>query len=254
MTAAFIEAIRSHGAQWPTPFYVFDLAGLHRRIDQVITAWRQRFPNVVLAYSFKSNPARAILRQMLACGLAAEVVSGRELEEALHLGFETVFYNGPVKKPGDLSRAIASGARVHVDSVQELTDLARLSEGLPAPPLVAFRLSTPLDGGGLSRFGMTPDEFDQALAILDTSGIPLAGVHLHAGSNCVGTKTFAGALDHNRALIRRAYERRVHTSRFWIDLGGGFPAGSVRSHGPLVGVERFVEAAAAFFERAARWI
>lgn len=80
-----------------TPRAWFDLDGLDGHLRWA--AQRSAEADVVLAYSVKTNPSAAILRRVAAAGLAAEAISGAEVDAAVGAGFDLgdIVLGGPAK-------------------------------------------------------------------------------------------------------------------------------------------------------------
>nr|BFD89313.1 diaminopimelate decarboxylase [Kitasatospora sp. Xyl93] len=202
-----------------TPFYLFDLERLGAGYREMERVWRREFPNLTVAYSYKTNPLAAATRRLAALGGTAEVVSGAELSLALSDGFAPgrIVFDGPVKSPAELALAARLGVPVQVDSLTELDDLLALPDG---PPPVGLRLATRGGDGEWSRFGLVPDEVARARELLDRADRPVWGVH-------AGVGTLSGPDAYREALVFWAETLRdlakAAGGRLTVDVGGGFP-------------------------------
>ena len=106
-----------------TPFYVYDLDAITRRVE----ALRGVLPaRVELAYAIKSNPSLAVVAHLASLGVGADIASAGELELVTRAGF------GPKARPvhrarksdEELAAAVAAGIRaVTVESPRELARL-----------------------------------------------------------------------------------------------------------------------------------
>ena len=68
-----------------TPFYVYDLDLIGRRVD----ALREVLPRGFrIAFAVKANPSLAVVTHLRSCGIGADVASGGELETVLRAGFD----------------------------------------------------------------------------------------------------------------------------------------------------------------------
>jgi diaminopimelate decarboxylase len=211
----------------PTPFYVLDLGGIRARANEFVAAWKQRSDNVEIAYSYKSNSLTAVTRLMRRLGLSAEVVSGPELEFALADGFtpDRILFNGPVKLPAELARALDLGVRIQIDSLDEVDTIATLARKKRISPRLSARLATEYRGERLSRFGFAPTEIVSARRRLARVGLAFSGVHMHVGTNNRDTTKQLVELDYWSPLIGDVLARAPHAP--WIDIGGGYPSASV---------------------------
>jgi diaminopimelate decarboxylase len=83
--------VHSSRPQWgggvvaATPCALFNLTGLEERLRHCAAGAEAR--GITLAYSVKTNPMLAILERVRAAGMAAEAISGAEVDAALHAGF-----------------------------------------------------------------------------------------------------------------------------------------------------------------------
>lgn len=217
-----------------SPVYVVSEAGLRRSYRAFVAAFRARYPDTVVAYSYKTNYVSGILRVLHSEGAQAEVVSGFELELARSLGVPGahIVYNGPHKPLEALASALRLGARINIDSLEELSDLQELARQLDRPATVGVRVNANLNDPPWDRFGFNL-ESGQALEacrrVHAAPGLRLAGFHLHAG-------TFLTQVDiYERAVtaltdLARTVEARKWGAIDYLDLGGGYA-----SHNTLLG-------------------
>jgi len=236
----------------PTPFYVLDLAGIRARARQFAAAWQCRFERIEIAYSYKSNSLPAVTRLIRELGLSAEVVSGPELEFAVVDGYrpERILFNGPVKLPAELARALALGVRIQVDSLDELDAIIALARKRRATPRLSARLATDYRGERLSRFGFSQRELASARRRLARAGLAFSGVHLHVGTNNRDAgkhlAALAGWSDQIEDVLAHA------SSDPWIDIGGGYPSASVGPDVALLPDDAFAKQIADWLRRR-RW-
>lgn len=80
-----------------TPHAWYDVDGLSDRVQWAAQKSRER--GWILAYSVKSNPSPQVLRRVAAAGLAAEAISGAEVDAAVRAGINLsdVVLAGPAK-------------------------------------------------------------------------------------------------------------------------------------------------------------
>lgn len=217
-------------ARYGSPLYVVSEATLRRNVRAFQHAFRARYPDTIVAYSYKTNYVSGILRVLHQEGAHAEVVSRFELDLARSLGVpgRQIVYNGPHKKIEDLRQAITIGARINIDSLEELSDLQELARSVPRPVKVGIRVNMRLNDPPWDRFGFNL-ESGQALEacrrVHAAPGLALAGFHIHAG-------TFVTQLDiYERAVIGLTALARTVEARQWgtveyLDLGGGYASGN----------------------------
>ncbi|MDP2360574.1 MAG: alanine racemase [bacterium] len=214
-----------------TPLYLLSESALRRKVQQFRRAFETRYPRVRLAWSYKTNYLGAVCRIMQQEGSWAEVVSGHEfrLARELDVPADRIIYNGPDKDDDSLRAAIAGGARIHLDHLEEIPRLEALVRevGLPAGRdrlPVAIRVNMQLDAQHWDRFGFNLESgqaHEAARRLADSAELELAGLHTHIG-------TYVDNVDLYRRAAGRLVELAVWVRRFtgarlrWWDMGGGF--------------------------------
>jgi len=111
---------------------------------------------VQFGWSYKTNYLKAVCAVFHQEGAIAEVVSEFEYEKARELGIEgkDIIYNGPYKPYDSLVTAAKEGAKIHIDTFDEINDLEKVADELGSEIPVAIRLN--MDTGiypQWSRFG-----------------------------------------------------------------------------------------------------
>jgi diaminopimelate decarboxylase len=210
------DLVRAHGS----PLFVYDLDVVSARV----AALRAALPvNAEVAFAVKSNPNPALLGHLAGLGLGADVASMGELEAVTRAGFDLrkVVFTGPGKTDAEIARAIRSGIRaLTVESLEELEVVIDLASVAAPRQGLLLRLAiegagtaaeaTPIiSGPGAGKFGLTPDEVDQAVDMLQLAGaigsagapFELLGLHAFGASN---VREAARLVDGVRNLAARA--------------------------------------------------
>lgn len=215
-----------------TPAYVYDLAAVRRAHRQLTDALPEPAD---LLYSLKANPHPAVLHQLAALGVRAEVSSPGELAAALAAGFAPggIFYTGPGKRDQDVSGAIALGVRrFSVDSPYGLDQLDRLARAADTRVSALIRLNPPVPpaGAGLAMTG-GPKQFgadldwllEQPELFASRPHAELDGVHLYMGSNLHQETALLAMFRYGLEVVGQV-ENALGCRLPVIDLGGGFGA------------------------------
>lgn len=224
--AAQWEALaREHG----TPFYAYDASVLHARCNDV----SQAFSQAEVRYAMKANACPLLLDAIQEEGFGIDAVSAWEARYALSRGFdaESVLYTGNFPSDDELREIAKLGLVANLDALSALDRYGAIAKGAR----VAIRVDLEegaghhphvVTAGDESKFGLTLDALDEALAIVQRRGLRLVGLHQHIGS---GLST-----DEHRAVWLRAakglfdvalsVEKRVGALSF-VDVGGGFGVG-----------------------------
>ncbi len=213
-------------ARFGSPLYVVSEATLRRNVRAFTAAFRARYPDTVVAYSYKTNYVSGILRVLHQEGAHAEVVSGFELELARSLGVpgRHIVYNGPHKRLDDLRRAIALGARINVDSLEELSDLQELARGAARPVKIGLRVNMRLNDPPWDRFGFNLESgqaLDACRRVHAAPGLALGGFQIHAGTYITDLDIYERAAAGLVTLAKTVAARRWGAIEY-LDLGGGY--------------------------------
>ena len=111
--------------QYGSPLFVFSQKKIEQLHNTFHSAFSSRYPDVVFAWSYKTNYLNEICKVFHSLGSVAEVVSEFEYQKARALGVEAkdIIFNGPYKPYKDLKIAVQEGAKIHIDNLFELVDL-----------------------------------------------------------------------------------------------------------------------------------
>jgi diaminopimelate decarboxylase len=217
------QLVEAHGS----PLYVFSEGSIRSAVREAQRAFRQRYPDVQFAWSYKTNYLRAICTLFHQEGAIAEVVSDFEYDKARSLGVEgcDIIFNGPHKTRPALERAIDEGAKIQVDHFDELRAIEAIAETRERPVDVAIRAQ--LDSGvrpAWTKFGFDSEGQAAQQAIQHICRNPrlrLIGLHAHVGALILEPEIYAKAA---RRLLDLAELSRRESGRDieYLNLGGGF--------------------------------
>lgn len=180
-------------------------------------------------YGVKVNKSQALLQAAVSAGAGADVSSLQELHDAIRAGCHGVDLcaTGPAKTRDFLKELILKGARIAVDSYQELRDIIELAQIWRGNfEKISLLLRLRPDANCSSRFGMLSDEIIIALhSLADNKHLELAGFHFHLSGYAPETRV--SALLDTLPLI--TYARNLGLDPRIIDIGGGLPVQYVES-------------------------
>lgn len=214
-----------------TPYFLIKKEELDASLAHLNCVLKEYWSNYIIGYSFKTNSLPWILNYFKENGCYAEIVSDDEYLLAKEVGYakERFIYNGIIKSRDTFLEAIKSHAVVNIDSDAEIDWL----NGLEGSRLysVGIRVNFDIEGmcpgqsqepkeGG--RFGFCYENGELGLAIsrIRSTGIRLAGLHLHVSSKTRGVEIYA-AIAKMAVRIAREYNLTLD----YIDIGGGFFGG-----------------------------
>ena len=214
-----------------TPLFVFSEHRLRQRAREAKRAFELRYPKVQFSWSYKTNYLDAVCRIFHQEGAWAEVVSEMEYDMARRLGVppEQILFNGPYKPEESLRKALAEGARVHIDHYEELYLAERIAKELGRVVPVSIRVN--MDTGihpRWDRFGFnldTGEALDAARRIHTGGALTLDGLHCHIGTFILEPSAYGQAASKMAALAKQLRQETGMRIDF-IDLGGGFASRS----------------------------
>ncbi len=224
------DLVRDHGS----PLFVYSEKTLREKYREAHRAFSRRYPDVQFAWSYKTNYLNAICRVFHQEGSIAEVVSGFEYEKARRNGIEgrDIIFNGPHKERADVERAVAEGAMIQVDNIDELLALAAMVRGRAEPVPIALRVYVATgDHTVWSKFGFSGDDGEVmqiVRRILTMPQLRLQGLHCHIGTFILEPDWYRVAARKLVGLALEAEELGAGPIRY-LNLGGGF-ASHARLH------------------------
>jgi diaminopimelate decarboxylase len=112
------ELVRCYGS----PVFVLSEQRLRENRRRLHSSFEARYNPVVHGWSYKTNYTSAVCAILHQEGSWAEVVSQFEYDKARLLGVpgDRIIYNGPAKPRKAVERAVAEGARLHIDHLDEI--------------------------------------------------------------------------------------------------------------------------------------
>ncbi len=189
-------------------------------------AYRQAAPDALVLYSLKAFPSVALVRLFASEGLGADVSTLGELTYALRAGVPSarLVVHGNNKSDEELRAAAEAGALVVLDALEEVEHaaaagvgrvLVRVTPGIDADTHDAIKT-----GHHGSKFGLPPEQAVEAIERARASGIDVAGLHLHIGSQLVDLGAARMGIAWLAAFAAECRSRLGWTPSV-VDLGGG---------------------------------
>jgi diaminopimelate decarboxylase len=209
--------------EFGTPLVVY----CERTVLAAVRAYREAAPQALVLYGVKAFPNVALLELLGGEGLGADVSTLGELAYARHAGIpgERIIVHGNNKSDEELRAAAEADARFLVlDALDEVRRaaaagveraLVRVTPGIEADTHRAIR--TAHHG---SKFGLPPEHALKAVADARETGIEVAGLHLHIGSQLVDTGAPRSSVEWLGGFAARCREE-LDWEPAVIDLGGG---------------------------------
>ncbi|MGQ9732522.1 MAG: diaminopimelate decarboxylase [Candidatus Zipacnadales bacterium] len=196
--------------QFGTPLYVLDEALVRENCRTYHRAFRERYPNVEIAFAGKALLCQAVCVIMEQEGLSLDVASRGELYTALTVGFppERIHLHGNCKTETDLTMALEVGVnRIVVDSLPELELLAKIAQQRSQTVDILIRVAPGIKtqthtfiqtGQEDSKFGLAITSGAALQAVLRAKAddcVNLRGLHCHIGSQLFGLDSYRRAVE-----------------------------------------------------------
>ncbi|HBX45503.1 diaminopimelate decarboxylase [Limibacterium fermenti] len=184
-----------------TPFYYYDIELLHKTLDTVKTAVKDK--NFHVHYAVKANANPRILKAIAAYGFGADCVSGNEVLRALECGFDAskIVFAGVGKTDKEIRIGLDNDIFCfNVESLPELEVIETLASEKGKTARIALRINPNVDAHthryittGLqeNKFGLNERDLPKALEMIGAySHIELIGIHFHIGSQITDLSSF----------------------------------------------------------------
>ena len=217
-------------AQVGTPFYCYSTATLERHYRVFADAFAD-VPSLV-CYAVKANSNQAVIATLARLGAGADVVSGGELRRARAAGIpaKKIMFSGIGKTPEELSLALDEDIFcVNVESEPELDLLSQIASSKGRTAAISIRVNPDVDakthakiatGKSENKFGIPISRAREVYRhAAQLSGIHVAGVDMHIGSQITNLSPFADAFALLSDFVREL--RADGHAITHVDLGGG---------------------------------
>ena len=223
-----LEKAQEIKAQIPTPFHIYDEAGIRQRARDLKAAfaWNPGFREY---FAVKATPNPYILQLLHEEGCGCDCASYTELllAEAVGVTGHDVMFSSNVTPELDMKKAYDMGAYINLDDATHVEFLHRVAGGVPETvclrynPGGSFSLgNTIMDMPRDAKYGMTEDQMAGAITRLMQLGTKHFGIHAFLASNTT-TNEYYPELAAN--LFRLAVRLRNATGADYtfINLSGG---------------------------------
>ena len=211
-----------------TPFFAYDRGLLDRRIAHL----RAVLPDDIhLHYAIKANPMPAVVQHLRGLVDGFDVASALEMNTAMDTSMpvERISFAGPGKTDDEISRAVAAGVVLHLESEREAEIIDRAAEALGVEAPVAVRVNPEFElkssgmkmGGGPKQFGIDAERVPDLLRWMAGRNLRFEGFHIFCGSQNLRPEALQDA---QTKTIDLAIELARHAPGpvRALNIGGGF--------------------------------
>ena len=177
--------------QYPTPFHLYDEAGLRRNARDLNRAFAW-CPDFKEYFAVKALPNPAILRILKEEGCGVDCSSETELMLARACGFTggEIMFSANAMPYHEFGVASGMGAFINLDDLTHIDLLEKYGGGIPETvccrynPGGDFRIGTEIMGNpGQAKYGFTYAQLRQGLKTLKAKGAKRFGLHSFLSSN-----------------------------------------------------------------------
>ena len=178
--------------QIPTPFHIYDEAGIRRnaRALKAAFSWNPGFREY---FAVKATPNPYILKLLgeEGCGCDCSSYTELVLAEAVGATGKDIMFSSNVTPEKDMRKAVELGAYINLDDTTHVEFLAELA-GDKMPDTVCLRYNpggsfslgnTIMDMPRDAKYGMTEDQMAGAINRLMALGVKNFGIHAFLASN-----------------------------------------------------------------------
>ena len=231
--------------QYGTPLFVVSENHLRKNLRRYKNTFEKYWTEgeVRIMPSIKASPILAIRQILTDEGCGCDVFGPGEFEGALRGGVEPdlISLNGSIKDRDLIRRAIEMGARIVLDSPQDLTLCEQEARKLGKVAQVMFRIK-PFMKELETSSDFVPDMLIRELTQIIKYGIPTSellpmgpramhsrhinpiGIHVHMGRHSKKLDVWRSWVRHSVLITKRLSDLMEGWTPSVIDFGGGFPS------------------------------
>lgn len=223
-----LEDIQSIIEKYPTPFHIYDEAGIRQTSRDFLDAfsWSAGFTNY---YAVKALPNPAILTILKEEGMGLDCSSLAELALAERVGIsgEKIMFTSNDTSHEEFVKAAELGAIINLDDISHIEFLEESIGTLPEILCFRFNPGSKRVGNDIignpaeAKYGLTKQQLIDAYRQCRDKGVKRFGLHTMIASNELTADYF---VETAKMLFELAAEikKTLDISLEFIDLGGGF--------------------------------
>lgn len=220
------EFVRQVAAKYPTPFYLYDEAGIRNTCRQLNAAfaWNPGFREY---FAVKALPNPYIVQIAAQEGLGADCSSLPELilSERVGLTGEDLMFTSNNTLAHEYRKAIELGAIVNLDDLSHI-DYLRENTGLPELLCFRYNPGSAREGNVIigrpeeAKYGFTEQQLFEGYRLLQDAGVKRFGLHTMVASNELNGSFFTETARMLFDLALRLHAQLGIRIEF-VNLGGG---------------------------------
>lgn len=187
------EKLQEIVQEYPTPFYLYDEAGIRKNAEAVreAFAWNKGFREY-FAVKATPNPFLINILKEYGCGVDCSSMTELMLSDALGFSGEEIMFSSNDTPAEEFVFADKIGATINLDDFTHIDFLEKTIGRIPETiscrfnPGGLFQISNSImDNPGDAKYGFTKEQLFEGFRILKEKGAKKFGVHAFLASNTV---------------------------------------------------------------------
>ena len=220
-----LEDAQSWREQYPTPFYIYDEAGITKCVTDLYKAfsWNPGFKEY---FAVKATPTPAILRLLHSLGCGCDCASAPEVLMSKRSGIQgkEIMFSSNETREEEYRVANEAGAIINLDDITQIEILERAC-GIPETVCCRYNPGTFANTNDImghqydSKFGMTRPQLFDALRLLKVKGAKHLGIHAMLASCSLDNGYYPQLAREMFSLVLELRKADVEVE--FVDLSGG---------------------------------
>ncbi len=207
--------------KYGTPLYVYEGAIMEQQYRRICDALN--VPSSRIFYACKANTNVHILKLFKHFGAGLDCVSIQEVRLGILAGFSPpdILFTPNCVSLDEYDEAFNLGVLINIDNISILEQFGHKHAGAS----VCVRINPHIMAGGNSKistghidskFGISIHQLPHVLRVVEATGLHIAGLHMHTGSDILDVEVFLNACDILFGIA--AHFKNLE----YIDFGSGF--------------------------------
>lgn len=220
------EMIEKIAAQYPTPFHIYDEAGIRKNAEKLYQAFSWN-PGYREFFAVKATPNPFILKLLASVGCGTDCSSYTELmlSEACGITGDHIMFSSNDTPAEDFVLARKLNATINLDDISHI-DFLEQAAGLPEVISCRYNpgtfsisnsiMNAPAD----AKYGFTPEQLFEGIRILRDRGVKRFGLHAFLSSN-TSTEEYYPTLARELFTVARDLSDKLGVKIEFVNLSGG---------------------------------
>ncbi|MCD8398646.1 MAG: diaminopimelate decarboxylase [Lachnospiraceae bacterium] len=187
------EQLEKITQQYPTPFHLYDEAGIRANVKELYDAfsWNKGYKEF-FAVKATPNPYLINILHEYGCGTDCSSMTELMLSEAIGIKGHDIMFSSNDTPTEEFKKAADLGGIINLDDITHIEKVEAAVGKLPKTmscrynPGGIFKISNDImDNPGDAKYGMTTEQIEEAFRILKSKGVEEFGIHAFLASNTV---------------------------------------------------------------------